>query len=104
MSEREYTLAMPNRRGQIAVRPDCPAPGKEAAVVPLLFGARITVGDADDDFGWSECWDYDDLEAANEALHRWDPTKEAEPSGWVRHIPSYRRRPDGDPRREYVAP
>jgi hypothetical protein len=36
------------------------------------------------------------------ALHEWDG--EDDPDGWVRHLNSARRRPGGDPAREYVAP
>lgn len=49
---------------------------------------------------WSEGWYYRSVDAACAALGAW--TDEPEPSGWVRHLPSNRRRPDGDPAREYV--
>jgi hypothetical protein len=45
-------------------------------------------------------WIYASLEAALAAAKAWDAT--AEPSGWLRHPQSGRRRPGGDPAREYV--
>ena len=44
------------------------------------------------------------MDAAVAALLRFDPDEEAEPDGWVRHIPTFRRRPQGDKTREYVSP
>jgi hypothetical protein len=47
------------------------------------------------------------MHAAVAALDAWDDSKEPEPTGWVRAIgrnsPPFRRRPDGDPSREYVS-
>jgi hypothetical protein len=62
------------------------------------------VGQADDDFGYEEEWMYADLATAYSAFSAWDPLEEPEPERWTRHMPSCRRRPDGDPAREYVAP
>lgn len=92
------------RRGQCAVRRDFPEPGKEAAVIEQLFNARITVGRMDDDAGYSEGYDYETLAGALAALLAWDPDEEPEPLGWVRHIPSFRRRPGGDASKEHVTP
>ena len=91
-------------RGQEAVRRDFPKPGKEAAVIRLIFGGRITVGGMDDDSGYSEGYDYDTLSGALAALLAWDPDTHPEPAGWLRHIPSYRRPPGGDASGEYMAP
>ena len=45
----------------------------------------------------------DDKEAVVIAFLTWNPATETEPSGWVRHPPSGRRRfPDGDPATEEV--
>src|SRR5205085_1646492 len=40
--------------------------------------------------------------AAIAAMKAWDPDKDPEPDGWVRHVPSFRRRPGGDKSKEYV--
>jgi hypothetical protein len=42
----------------------------------------------------------DDPLAAVLAAHEWDGT--GEPVGWMRHPQTGRRRPDGDPAREYI--
>lgn len=34
----------------------------------------------------------------------WEPKAGTEPSGWFRHPPTGRRRPDGDPSKEYINP
>src|SRR5213594_3620298 len=45
-------------------------------------------------------WIYPSLEAALAAAKAWDG--QDEPAGWHRHPTSGRRRPGGDPEREYV--
>jgi hypothetical protein len=48
-------------------------------------------------------WCYKDRASAMAAFNHWNPATEPEPSGWVRHPPSGRRRfPDGDPATEEV--
>jgi len=49
-------------------------------------------------------WDYDTPALAFAAAQGWDPAATPEPAGWMRHPSSGRRRPDGDPTREYVRP
>ena len=48
----------------------------------------------------TDLYTYPDLPRAVQAAHTWDGT--GEPTGWHRHQPSGRHRPDGDPAREYV--
>lgn len=78
--------------------------GRALAVVQMTFGkARLCLGPGDlvtYDIGWC----YDDPEVAVSELKRWDPTKEKEPNGWMREPHSGRRRPGGDPKKEYVMP
>lgn len=33
---------------------------------------------------------------------QWEPTETPEPEGWMRNPPTGRRRPGGDPTKEYV--
>jgi hypothetical protein len=81
-------------------------PGEVFTVSPLLGErARITRSTSS---SWAfgvldEAWEYDHPEAAAAALHTYlaDPDA-AEPEGWTRHIPSWRRREEGDPDREEV--
>ncbi len=37
------------------------------------------------------------------ALEKFDPERDTEPEGWYRNPNTGRRRPDGDPTKEYVA-
>lgn len=55
-------------------------------------------------FGWEDGWSFPDYEAAVAALESWTGEPGTEPSGWIRSVRSgmpTRRRPDGDPTREY---
>lgn len=49
---------------------------------------------------YSDAYQYQSREAALEALRTWDGTEE--PPGWYRHYHTGRRRPDGDPAKEFV--
>lgn len=79
---------------------------RHATVQPQMFGTGLlTVAytiDRYDELTFDECWTYPSVAAAVAALNAWegwDP-----PDGWIRHKPSNRRRPDGDPAREYIRP
>ncbi len=75
--------------------------GRVLDVTPLLFGfAQLGISrDARVDW-YQDVWHYDTPEKAIDAARRW--TGEGEPSGWMRHPPTGRRRPGGDPAKEYV--
>ncbi len=73
---------------------------------PQIFGARIIETDGASVERW---WQYDSMVVALFAWLEWDRETQEEPAGWVRAhaLPGQqglRRRPDGDPEREYVAP
>lgn len=72
------------------------------AVYPLLFTHRVIVGRLDDTWGYTDGWCYVHAADALTAATAWDGT--GEPAGWHRHPDTGRRRPDGDPDREYVNP
>ncbi len=73
--------------------------GRYIHVVPMTFGkARLNVGHQD--HFYDDGWCYASPIAALMAAVAWDG--EGEPDGWHRHVTSGRRRPDGDPAREYV--
>lgn len=75
--------------------------GRLLAVEPLLMGAgRLHIVDDELSVASAQIFDYQELHDALEAMHRWNG--KGEPDGWYRHRPSNRRRPDGDPAREYV--
>jgi hypothetical protein len=62
--------------------------GTYAAVIELLFGARIIVGQWDDPYGYEAFWDYTGdnalfwRDAAIEAFHQW--TGRGQPRGYTR--------------------
>ena len=73
-------------------------------VEPLTYGAaRLCIGPENGQW-WEDFWDYGTAAEALVAFRKWDPAQAAEPSGWVRHAPSGRRRLRGDPANEEVRP
>ncbi len=71
------------------------------AVEPLLFGnARLIVSDNLDVINMS--WTYDSLYTAVTAMYEWQDSGNDEPSGWFRCPMDGRRRPDGDPEKEFI--
>jgi len=78
--------------------------GRAVWIQRQIFTYAITIGHADDGFGYDTEWTYETEERALAALKKWNPLEQAEPEGWHRHPDSGRRRPDGDPAKEYVRP
>lgn len=76
--------------------------GMYVAIKPLLFHWTMIVGQIGDREGYEDRWCYANREKAETALRAWDGT--GEPTGWFHHPRTARRRPEGDPGREYVAP
>ena len=74
--------------------------GMEVCVYPRAFNSILTYGRADDDFSYSTHWCYETPGQAVAAAEEWDGT--GEPEGWFRHADTGRRRPEGDPAKEYV--
>lgn len=52
--------------------------------------------------GYEDCWCFETLQQALDAMVQWDPETQPEPLGWFRHPYSGRRREAGDPAREVV--
>jgi len=78
--------------------------GRELCVVPLLFGrARLTLGPPVQEGWWAQGWEFPDPTRAVAAMLAFDGRGDPA-DGWTRHLPSHRRRPDGDPSREEVRP
>lgn len=75
--------------------------GRLACVMPLNFIAAIitmrlqTLSD-----GYDERYCFHSIDSAVKALNAW--TGAGEPNGCHRHLPSNRRRTDGDPLKEYI--
>jgi hypothetical protein len=76
--------------------------GRAIAVYPLLMGTvRVVIGGIGDG-GFDDAWCYAVPMAGRAAASAWDG-KGDPPTGWFRHVQSGRRRPEGDPEREYIA-
>lgn len=79
--------------------------GRYCAVKPLLFHWTMIVGVIGDRCSYEDRFCYADRTLAFSALLEWMTRGwKDEPIWWHRHPKSGRRRPDGDPAREYVAP
>lgn len=76
--------------------------GMEAVVYPRMYNSILTYGPANDPYGYTTHWCYETPGQAIMAAEEWDGT--GEPEGWFRHAASGRRRPNGDPDKEYVDP
>lgn len=78
------------------------ADGRVAYVVAMVYTYRLTISSSESavsgcyDDGWCYTTEYQ----AVTALNNWDG--QGEPTGWHRHPPSGRRRPNGDAAQEYV--
>jgi len=91
---------VPNARGYWLEKelPD----GRVCAVGPQLWGAaQVTAGRKDRwEEGHDEQWMYSTGPEALMSFSAWDGA--GEPQGWVRHMPSGRRREEADAARETV--
>lgn len=78
------------------------ADGRLACIQPFIFTAGIiTLDPRTYEQEYDERYCYHSIAEAKTALAAWKGT--GEPNGWHRHLPSNRRRMDGDPAKEYVA-
>jgi hypothetical protein len=85
---------------RVGTRPD----GRAVWVKPMMFTCAIIIGAPDDVMVYDDRWCYERADAAIAAARAWlagEPPA-AEPYGWHRHPSTGRRRPEGDPAREYV--
>lgn len=80
----------------------CLEDGTVLAVGAMLFGNGRLYMDVHAQ-GYVDCYCYDSVEKANVHMLMFDPASDQEPCGWKRHPATGRRRPEGDPAREYVA-
>lgn len=72
------------------------------ALTPMIFTWAIVYGL--DRYGMAGRYCYDDVQAALTAYSEWSGNVGTEPAGWIRHPETGRRRINGDPSTEYVAP
>lgn len=75
--------------------------GRRVWVVQFAFTGAIIVGPPDL-WSYDDRWCYANLRQAAEYARAWDGAPGTEPVGWHRHPTSGRRRPHGDPAREYL--
>jgi len=75
-----------------------------ACVYSMSYGkGRICVGIvAEWAYSYDHAYCYESIAQAVEALKAWDGT--GEPQGWFRNPDTGRRRPNGDPTKEYILP
>ena len=78
--------------------------GREVCVFNRIYNAILTIGRADDLWGYETHYCYENPVQAAIAAEAWNPAVEPEPSGWFRHAQTGRRRPHGDPELEYFNP
>lgn len=76
--------------------------GRAVWIYRMIYTHSICIGLIDEPC-YQDRWCYHTWNDARAALAAWDPLTQREPSGWHRHPRSGRRRPDGDPSKEYVA-
>lgn len=65
----------------------------------MIYNGRVFIGD---EICVHDAWCYESVFQAVRAVEEWDPLTEDEPKGWIRHPQSGRRRPLGNPEREYI--
>jgi len=71
------------------------------AVTPMTFGKGRIIYAEDDSFVVNG-WCYEMYIEAIIAMHHWDLCGGVEPVGWIRNPFDGRRRPGGDPEKEFV--
>jgi hypothetical protein len=77
--------------------------GRELVVCPMLYTFRLCIGETGAGT-YDDAWCYEKLEYALLAAACWDGEGDDPGFCWHRHIGSGRRRPGGDPDREYIQP
>lgn len=76
-----------------------------AAIYEGIACGQIIIGKIGDKVSWEQRYDFDDLMSAVHGLANWFTGDfEGDPPGWLRHIPSNRRRVNGDPAKEFIGP
>lgn len=78
--------------------------GRSIWVYRMFYTYKMAIGRTTA-AGFDNSWCFKDLLTATLAFAEWNPDMNDEPTGWVRHPHSGRRRfPDGDPATEEVRP
>lgn len=90
----------PPDRGALATR--TLADGRVIDLWPEIFTYKLTLSRDMKAGDWDDGYEFQSMFVAMRAFEDWNPD-EAEPTGWYRHYKTNRRRPDGDPTKEYIA-
>jgi len=77
--------------------------GRKLWLYRMMFTYRLCLGRAGNDLWYEDAWCYETKEAGLKAMNDWT-LETLEPTGWHRHPNTGRRRPEGDPAKEYVNP
>jgi hypothetical protein len=84
------------------VMPRPASDGRSVSISPIGAGQAV-LGIGPPGLGvYDNCWYYETPREAVLALELWDPRTEPEPKGWWRNPSTGRRRPGGDPAKEYI--
>lgn len=79
--------------------------GRYISIYPLLGNNwQLTISAAGNFIEHYDTWTYDNLESVIDQAKTWSGDNGTEPTGWIRHPHSGRRRPDGNPAKEYLQP
>jgi hypothetical protein len=101
LTDAEVDVFLRENYGRVVWRRD--PSGRVMAVVPRAGGdASIILCELEIERGWEQEWQYRSSGQAHWYFLDWDPQAHPEPEGWLRHVPSDRRREGGDPARETV--
>ena len=77
--------------------------GRSIWVYRMMYTYKLAIGYTDS-AGFDNSWCFKDLRSASIAFALWNPDEQVEPTGWVRHPHTGRRRfPNGDPATEVIA-
>ena len=97
----DVSSLLPDEAAEEGLRRDL-GDGRSIWLRQMLFNWLLSIGPTEAQW-YETTWEYTDPARAVVAFLSWDPASEPEPAGWYRHPSSGRRRPDGDPAREYVS-
>lgn len=101
-SEAEFWVWLKDRDGGCCVATEDLGDGLYAGVKPLMFHFSLILGAVGNTGSYEDHYCFPTRELAERALSLWDGR--GDPVGWHRHPRTGRRRPGGDPAKEYLAP
>jgi hypothetical protein len=77
--------------------------GRGVWIIPMIYTTKLIIGPIGA-AGYDDGWCYKTRMRALQAFEEWNPATDKEPTGWVRHPTTGRRRfPNGDPATEVVS-